>query len=117
MSGMIKGYALAIGAILFGLVAFLFVQVIHLPGKLVPLILILALIITINLLIARYFKLRKELGQFWSLRKLNYFIYGSIGGLMIAAIPAGLAFLFGKGTQDGIVLQTNFSLSAIVPTQ
>ncbi len=96
MSGMIKGYAMSVGAILLGLAAFVFVQVISLPGKLVPLILILALIITLNLMIARYFKLRKELGQFWSLRKLNYFIYGSIGGIMIAAVPAGLAFLFGK---------------------
>ena len=108
-----KGYLAALGSALLGLTALSGLQLVSLPDGFIISSVALGLFIIVNVVTAHVGGLWKELGLFWSVRKLIFFFYGTIGGLLIVAVPTGLALLSGNGTQNGIILQTNFSVPAM----
>jgi uncharacterized membrane protein AbrB (regulator of aidB expression) len=68
---------------------------------------VLALIIITNVVTALVFKLKPELSEFWSLKKMAYFPMGILVGTLVMLTPLILGLISGKGTWSDLQFQYN----------
>jgi membrane protease YdiL (CAAX protease family) len=59
---------------------------------------VLVLVIIANVVTAYAFKLKSELADFWSLKKIHYFPMGVLVGIFVMALPLSIGLLTGKAT-------------------
>lgn len=113
MNKQLKSYLIILGHLIIGLSIIVSIQQLKLPTWLSASVLILLAFVFLNLIHFYFFKLRNEITEFWSIRKIAYLPIGIIGGGLIAISPTFLGFITGQLSASDISFNTGFSVSSI----
>jgi len=109
----LKSYLIILGHLIICLTIFVSIQQLKLPTWLSASVLILLAFIFLNLIHFYFFKLKNEIREFWSIRKITYLPIGIIGGGLIAISPTFLGLISGQLSASDISFNTDFSISSI----
>ncbi|MBW6481757.1 MAG: CPBP family intramembrane metalloprotease [Vicingaceae bacterium] len=113
MNKQLKSYLIILGHLIICLTIFVSIQQLKLPTWLSASVLILLAFIFLNLIHFYFFKLKNEIREFWSIRKITYLPIGIIGGGLIAISPTFLGLISGQLSASDISFNTDFSISSI----
>lgn len=113
MNKQLKSYLIILGHLIIGLSIIVSIQQLKLPTWLSASVLILLAFVFLNLTHFYFFKLRSEITEFWSIRKISYLPIGIIGGGLIAISPTFLGLITGQLSASDISFNTDFSASSI----
>jgi membrane protease YdiL (CAAX protease family) len=115
MSAKLKSCLLLLGNTILGVTILLVTQNLKLAW-LNPSILVLLFFFVINLMYRYGLSLGPEMKEFWGLKKSYYLLWGIAGGLLIAAIPMGIALVTGQIAVEDVKLNTGLSISSVLIT-
>lgn len=113
MNKQLKSYLIILGHLIIGLSIIVSIQQLKLPTWLSASVLILLAFIFLNLTHFYFFKLKNEIREFWSIRKIAYLPIGIIGGGLIAISPTFLALISGQLSISDITFNTDLSIYSI----
>jgi len=111
----IKAYLVILIQVLIGLAILITTKKLPLPLWINASVLALILFLAINLIGTSIFKLKKELLEFWSFKKIPYLFIGIISGAAIGLIPEVVTILIGNAEFNGEI-NIDFSISIILTT-
>jgi|GEM_PF-907478 len=111
----IKAYLVIFIHVLIGLIVLVALKRLTLPLWLNASVLILVVLLSINLISALIFKLKRELLEFWGFNKIVYLFIGILGGAVIGLIPEIVSIAIGVADFNG-QLNIDFSISTILLT-
>lgn len=109
----VKSYIIILGHLILGLTIIASIQQLKLPTWLSASVLIFLAFVFLNLTHFYFFKLKNEIGEFWSTRKITYLPIGIIGGGLIAISPIILGLITGQLSASDISFNTDLSVSSI----
>jgi len=112
----LKSYLVIPGHLITGLIIVAGIQQLKLPVWLNTSVLIFIAFLFLNLAHLYVFKLKNEINEFWSLRKMYYFPVGIIGGGLISISPTIIGLLTKQISFSEITFNPAFSLSSILLT-
>ncbi|MBE7442587.1 MAG: CPBP family intramembrane metalloprotease [Flavobacteriales bacterium] len=113
MNKQLKSYLIILGHLIIGLSIIVSIQQLKLPTWLSASVLILLAFVFLNLTHFYFFKLRTEIREFWSIRKIAYLPIGIIGGGLIAISPTFLALISGQLSISDISFNSDLSITSI----
>ena len=111
----IKAYLVILIHVLIGLAILVTTEKLPLPLWINASVLMLILFLTINLIDTSIFRLKKELLEFWTFRKIPYLFIGILGGAVFGLIPEIITIIIGSADFNGQI-NVDFSKSAILIT-
>lgn len=111
----IKAYLVILIHLFIGLLILVSVKKLSLPMWLSSSVFALILFLSINLIDMFIFKLKSELLEFWTLRKIAYLFIGIAGGAAIGLIPEVVSIVLGATDSNG-EFNVDFSISTILIT-
>lgn len=112
----LKSYLIILGHVILGLIILILTQRLKQPDWLNTSILVFTAFLLLNLTYCYILRLKKELKEFWTPRKLHYLIIGVLAGFLIAIIPTIIALVTGQSNSSDISLNPDLSISAIALT-
>lgn len=112
----LKSYLIILGHVVLGLTILILTQRLKQPDWLNTSILVFTAFLLLNLTYCYILRLKKELKEFWTLRKLHYLIIGILAGFLIAIIPTIIELVTGQSNTSDINLNAEFSISTIALT-
>lgn len=113
MNKQLKSYLIILGHLIIGLSIIVSIQQLKLPTWLSASVLILLAFIFLNLTHFYFFKLKNEIREFWSIRKIAYLPIGIICGGLIAISPTFLALISGQLSISDISFNSDLSITSI----
>mgnify|MGYP000881574188 CR=1 FL=1 len=113
MNKQLKSYLIILGHLIIGLSIIVSIQQLKLPTWLSASVLILLAFVFLNLTHFYFFKLRTEIREFWSIRKIAYLPIGIIGGGLIAISPTFLGLITGQLSASDISFNSDLSITSI----
>lgn len=115
MNKILKSYLVIIGNIVAGLGILLLFQQLEAPQWISgPVILIIFLLL--NLMNYYGLNLNKETLEFWTLKKLHYLFWGTLGGVLISCLPVLLSLFFTKLSLNEIHINSDISFIGVILT-
>ncbi|MFI5221096.1 MAG: CPBP family intramembrane glutamic endopeptidase [Bacteroidia bacterium] len=116
MNKTVKSYLVIAAHLITGLVIVACVQQLKLPVWLNTSILVFIAFLFLNLAQSYLFKLKNEIREFWSVRKIYYFPVGIICGGIIAISPTLIGLLTKQLSFSEITFKPDLSVSSIALT-
>jgi membrane protease YdiL (CAAX protease family) len=118
LASLLKSHLLLVWQVLIGTILLATVQQLK-AGNQISTLLVFVAFTGLNLLYVKLYSLQPELNYYWSLKKIPYFMYGSLSGGLLVTLPVLLAIASGKADATDIqwsrlsILSAGFTLLII----